>query len=275
MLKTNTYRDFFKVFKDREFLYDETYAKLYECGNTKKVKLVLMKQVHNSSIEAPPKDCSNRGQVNDEKLSENISRTKQKIFELAFCNPWQFFFTGTLDEKKYNRTDLEKYHKDFGKWIQNYNRLHACNIKFLVVPELHKDGTSWHWHGLWMGLPVEHLKQFKIGDRMGKAIADKVMNGDVVYNWSAYKEKFGFCDLEPIRNHEAIAKYVTKYINKELAKSVTTLNAHQYYRSRGLQGATKLKKEPIDWRSISPDFSNEYCKIKWWDYNDYLKLLNI
>ena len=179
MLKTNTYRDFFKVFKDREFLYDETYAKLYECGNTKKVILVLMKQVHNCNIVAPPKDCSNRGQVNDEKLSENISRTKQKIFELAFCNPWQFFFTGTLDDKKYNRTDLEKFHKDFSKWIQNYNRLHDCNIKFLVVPELHKDGKSWHLHGFLMGLPVEHLKQFKVGDRMGKAITDKVMNGDV------------------------------------------------------------------------------------------------
>ena len=38
--------------------------------------------------------------------------------------------------------------------------------------------------------------------------------------------------------------------------------------------AKELKKEPIDWRSISPDFSNEYCKIKWLDYNDYLKLLN-
>lgn len=274
MLNSNTFRDFQKVLKDKEFLYDKTYAKLYECGNTKKVKLVLMKQVHNSNVEVPIKDCSNRGQVNDFKLSENISRTKQKIFELAFCNPWQFFFTGTLNSKKYNRSDLEKYHKDFSKWIQNYNRLNGCNIKFLVVPELHSDGKSWHLHGFIMGLPIEHLKQFKIGDLMGKAIADKVKNGDIIYNWLAYKEKFGFCDLEPIRNHEAIAKYVTKYINKELVKSVTSLNAHQYYRSRGLQGAKELKKEPIDWRSISPDFCNEYCKIKWLDYNDYLKLLN-
>lgn len=233
-----------------------------------------MKQVHNSNIESPAKDCSNRGKVNDAKLSENISRTKQKIFELAFCNPWQFFFTGTLDSKKYNRADLEKFHKDFSKWISNLNRLNGWNLKFLVVPELHSDGKSWHLHGFIMGLPLECLEQFKIGDKMGKAIAEKVKNGDVVYNWLAYQEKFGFCDLEPIRNHEAVSKYVTKYINKELAKNVTSLNAHQYYRSRGLQGAKELKKEPIDWRSISPDFSNEYCKIKWLDYNDYLKLLN-
>lgn len=274
MLNSNTFRDFHKILKDKEFLYDKTYAKLYECENIKKVKLVLMKQVHNSNIEAPQKDCSNRGKVNDAKLSENISRTKQKIFELSFCNPWQFFFTGTLNSKKYNRSDLEKFHKDFSKWISNLNRLNGWNIKYLVVPELHSDGESWHLHGFIMGLPLDGLQEFKIGDKMGKAIAEKVKNGEIVYNWLAYQQKFGFCDLELIRNHEAVAKYVTKYINKELAKNVTSLNAHQYYRSRGLQGAKELKKEPIDWRSISPDFSNEYCKIKWLDYNDYLKLLN-
>ena len=167
---------------------------------------------------------------------------------------------------------MEKFHKDFTLFIRNYNRNHGCNIKFLVVPELHKDGKSWHLHGFLMGLPLEELVQFKIGDRMGKAIAEKVSKGDIVYNWLAYQKKFGFCDLEPIRNHEAVAKYVTKYINKELATSVTALNAHQYYRSKGLEVAKEIKKGHIDWRSISPDFSNEYCKIAWLDYNDYLKL---
>lgn len=44
---------------------------------------------------------------------------------------------------------------------------------------------------------------------MGKAIADKVCRGDIVFNWKAYQKKFGFCDLEPIVNHEAVAKYLT------------------------------------------------------------------
>lgn len=267
-----SYTNAFNVLKDKEFLFDQTYVKLFDGGDFKKVKMTLVKKVHNSEIESPAKDCSNRGQVNDFKLADNVSRTKQKIFELAFCNPWQYFFTGTLNSKKYDRTDLEKYHKDFSKWLQNYNRLHDCDIKFLVVPELHKDGKSWHLHGFLMGVPDDALKQFQLGDKMGKAIADKVSNGDVVYNWLAYQEKFGFCDLEKIRNHEAIAKYVTKYINKDLATSVTKLNAHQYYRSRGLQTAREIKKGHIDWRSISPSFENEYCKIAWFDYTDFLKL---
>lgn len=267
-----SYTNTFNVLQDKEFLFDQTYVKLFDGVDTKKVKMVLMKKVHNSAIEAPAKDCSNRGQVNESKLADNVSRTKQKIFELAFCNPWQFFFTGTLNPKKYNRTDLEKFHKDFCKWLQNYNQYYNCNIKYLVVPELHKDGKSWHLHGFLMGVPDVDLKQFQIGDKMGKSLADKVFNGDIVYNWIPYQEKFGFCDLEPIRNHEAIAKYVTKYINKDLAKSVTKLNAHQYYRSRDLKTALEIKKGHIDWSSISPDFENEYCKIVWFDYSDYLKL---
>lgn len=103
---------------------------------------------------------------------------------------------------------------------------------------------------------------------MGKGLADKVVKGDVVYNWKAYFDRFGFCDLEPIRNHEAVSKYVTKYINKELASSVTELNAHTYYHSRGLNFAKLKKKGTMNWDNIAPTFENEYCSVCWLDYTD-------
>lgn len=111
------------------------------------------------------------------------------------------------------------------------------------MPEKHSDGTSWHIHGFLHGLPKEHLKQFVVGDVMGKGLAEKVKRGDVVYNWLPYAKKFGFCDLEPIKNPEAVSKYMMKYINKNLASSVKDLNAHLYYHSRGLNKAETIKKE--------------------------------
>ena len=33
----------------------------------------------------------------NERMSQSISRTKSRIFELAGCNPWDWFFTGTLN----------------------------------------------------------------------------------------------------------------------------------------------------------------------------------
>ena len=112
---------------------------------------------------------------------------------------------------------------------------------------------------------------------MGKALADKVLNGDVVYNWNAYFNRFGFCDLEPIKNHEAVSKYITKYINKELASSVTELNAHTYYHSRGLKFAELKKKGTMNWDNIAPTYKNKYCCVSWLDYTDniYNQLSNL
>lgn len=237
-----------------------------------------MNVLRNEGVEDENDKKNNRGFVNSKKLEESIIRTRSKIFELAFCNPWEWFFTGTLNPKLYNRADLEKYHKDLTKWICNYNKKYGLNIKYLLIPELHSDGKSWHMHGFLNNLPKEHLEKFKVGDKMSKALAEKVKNGDEVYNWGAYMKKFGFCDLEPIRNTEAVSKYVTKYISKNLATSVTELNAHMYYRSRGLKVAEMIKKGSIPTGiDIEPSYSNDYCTVFWLEYSEDLKnsLINL
>lgn len=255
--------------KDRAYNYDQTLLKVFGSGENKKIKLVRMNYLKTSGIELDDIEYV-RGQVNDNKINESILRSKSKIFELAFCNPWDWFFTGTINPNKQDRTDLELFHKQLTQWLRNYNRLNNLNIKFLFVPEKHKDGKSWHIHGFIYGLPIEHLKQFQVGDVMGKGLADKVQKGDIVYNWLAYFNRFGFCDLEPIRNQEAVSKYVTKYINKELANSVTELNAHTYYHSRGLKFAELKKRGTMNWDSIAPTYENDYCSVCWLDYTEEL-----
>lgn len=261
--------------KDRAYNYDQTLFKVFGEGKDKKIKLVRMNYLKTSGVELEDIEYV-RGTVNENKINESILRSKSKIFELAFCNPWDWFFTGTINPNKQDRTDLELFHKQLTQWLRDYNKKHKLNIKFLFVPEKHKDGKSWHIHGFIYGLPVEHLVQFQVGDKMGKGLADKVMRGDIVYNWKAYFNRFGFCDLEPIRNHEAVSKYVTKYINKELANSVTELNAHTYYHSRGLKFAELIKKGTMIWEDIAPTYENDYCSVVWLDYSEelYNNLLN-
>lgn len=261
--------------KDRAYNYNQTLLKVFGEGKDKKIKLVRMNYLKTSGIELNDIEYV-RGTVNENKINESILRSKSKIFELAFCNPWDWFFTGTINPNKQDRTDLELFHKQLTQWLRDYNKKYKLNIKFLFVPEKHKDGKSWHIHGFIYGLPVGHLVQFRVGDKMGKGLADKVMQGDIVYNWQAYFNRFGFCDLEPIRNHEAVSKYVTKYINKELANSVTELNAHTYYHSRGLKFAELIKKGTMIWEDIAPTYENDYCSVVWLDYSEelYNNLLN-
>ena len=253
--------------QDVKYKYDQTIIKVFGCGDNLKIKVIRMKCLRTAGVECD--EVIERCSVNDKKLSENISRAKSTIFEYAFCNPWDYFFTATLDKSKYDRQDLEKFHKDLTQWFRDYGKKHNIKIDFLLIPELHSDGVSWHMHGFIHGLPASHLKQFVIGDVMGKAIAEKVKNGDVVYNWLPYAKKFGFCDLEPIRNSEAVSKYITKYINKNLSSSVTELNAHMYYHSRGLKKADCIKKGTMV-APIASSYENDYCSVSWLDYSDDL-----
>lgn len=245
------------------YLHNQTIVTEYSDGEHKKWKFCTMASVRNVGFEVND-EKKVRCTANDEKTDNNISRTRSTIFELAFCNSWEWFFTATLNPAKYDRTNLDRFHKDLTKWLNNYGRLHSCKISFLLVPELHSDGQNWHMHGLLSGLPVEHLKRFVIGDKMGLKLAEKVINGDKVYNWLPYLEKFGFCDLEPVKNHEAVSKYMTKYISKSLDNSVRALGAHMYYCSRGLNRAKQIKKG-IMYADITPNFENDYCRITWVD----------
>lgn len=241
-----------------KYQYNKTFLKVY---GTKQIKLSKLYVCRTSGYEDDEQKPVKKGTVNDEKLLNNISRAKSKVKELSICNDWNWFFTGTLDSKKYNREDLEKYHKDLTRWIRNYNSLNDIKIKFIFVPELHKDGKSWHMHGLLSGLPIEHLKRFKIGDKMGKYIAEKVKKGEEVYNWEKYFKKFGFCDLEPIKDHDRVCNYLIKYISKDLYKSVTELGAHSYYCSRGLKRAERIKEGYMSWENIKPTYKNDYCEV--------------
>ena len=272
------------VILKKRYDYNKTYLKILGTdAHGKKIKIVQMKCVLKSGYEQAMYHLNkNTGElienvkknvvkcsVNDDKLSCNISRAKSMIFEYAFCNEWDYFFTGTLDATKYVRSDLEKYHKDFTQWLRDYKKRTGQKIDFLLIPELHKDGKSWHMHGFLKGVPLEKLHQFQIGDKMGKYIAEKVKRGDTVYNWCDYADKFGFCDLEPIKSAEGVSKYITKYITKDLANCVTKLNAHMFYHSRPLSRAVTVKSGTMS-VNIIPDFENEYCRILTCDYSDDL-----
>ena len=248
---------------------NQTYVKVVGIGDNRRIKLGTMSFVRTSGLfidsnKDPPSDIEPLDDIvpiGDFKLSNSIRRTKNLIFELASCNPWDLFFTGTLDKSKYDRTDLNKFRTDLSQWLRDNKKRKGYGIKYLFIPELHSDGKSWHIHGLIRGIPENYLSQFSIGDVMGKKLADKVMRGDIVYNWPAYADKFGFCDLEPIRNSEALEKYITKYITKDLAQCVSDFNAHMFYASQGLKRAEVVAKGFCTF-DYNPDFECEYYKCK-------------
>lgn len=201
--------------------------------------------------------------VNNEKLKSNIIRAKSKVFEYAYCNEFDYFVTLTIDPRKYDRSDLKGYYKDFTQFLRDYRKKHKVSIQYLFIPELHEDGKSWHMHGLIKGIDEVHLKQFTLDDNIPLKLKKLIKKGQLIYNWEHYAKKFGYVSLGKIRSQEAVCKYITKYINKALANTIKELNAHLYYCSKGLEKAVEIKRGTLSAKSIPWDFENDYVKVAW------------
>ena len=209
-----------KVGKGEVYANDIAYLKKYREDY---YKIVLFRTIRRTGYEAEDEEADHRtGKKNTAenagKLEASLSRTKAAIFELALCNDWEWFVTLTLNPEYHDRKDLNNYKKKLSTWIKNYNRAHKTNIKYLLIPENHQDG-SWHMHGLMMGLPIEDLHEFTEQEKIPIKILIEIKRGHKVYNWPAYQKTFGYISISKTRHIESVSKYITKYITKELGKT--------------------------------------------------------
>lgn len=166
----------------------------------------------------------------ENKLDSSISRTKKIVLEVALCNQWEYFCTFTLSKDKHDRHNLIAWRETFFQWLRD-QRKKGLDIKYLLVPERHKDG-AWHMHGLFSGIGTE-LVTFKEEQKNGLKVPKKLIDGGF-YDWPAYRKKFGFCSFAHVRNSVAVSFYTLKYITKDVAESSQKVGLHLYYASRGL-----------------------------------------
>lgn len=204
----------------------------------------------------------------------NIRRAARQIEAYALCNNWDLFFTGTLDAKKRDRSDIDEFKRAITKFMVNQRRSYP-DLSYLFVPELHADGKNWHVHGLIYGLPIEALRAFKRSDKPPKYIQDKLKAGFSIYEWESYRNSFGFNDLEPILSRDRAARYITKYITKDVmdasAKSIDK-GKSLYIPSRNLRLPELVQKienvsgcnpETLS-NNLVPVVNGRYC----WDYGE-------
>lgn len=116
-------------------------------------------------------------------------------------------------------------------------------------------------HGLMMGIPKEHLREFTEQERLPIKILVELKKGHKIYTWDAYGKTFGYITISEIRHLESVSKYITKYITKDLAKTRIELNNHLYYCSQGLKRAEIIYEGKLI-KDIEEDYSNNYVKLK-------------
>lgn len=133
----------------------------------------------------------------------SVSRAKRRIFDIAALNDFRYFVTFTLDGKKINRQSPEEVAHKLKIFLSN--KVKRNDMRYLVVPEYHKDGKSIHFHGLLSG-------RFRLTDS-GHLAKD----GKTVYNMGDWTYGFSTC-VELTGDREAVARYIAKYVTKDTQK---------------------------------------------------------
>lgn len=170
------------------------------------------------------KDCKEKS---DGRFESSIARTRSTVRQYARCNEWNYFVTLTISPDKWDRFDLKEFYKSFGKYLSNINqrRKDGKKLLYMLIPEQHKNG-AWHFHGLMKDIPEN--------------VMGVNLNGYT--DWPALREKYGFCSFSPIRDHEAVSLYITKYITKEALKTELPKGYKFILASNGLKKAKPLRK---------------------------------
>lgn len=233
-----------------------------KCGG----KLVIFK---NGSPYSPKRKREAALPLTDEeketrRLANSLSRTRRRIFEIAACNPWEWFFTGTLDGEKCDRENLNETFKKISQFVRDFRKKTGEDVKYLIVPEQHKNG-GWHFHGLLHGLSETQMFKFCTSDKIPLRIKRTIQGGTDVWTWRAYADKFGYSTVTRVRDEHAVACYVTKYITKDMIAASGALGTrrHLYYTSQGLKKPAVIA-ESLPCTSYLPDcdYENEYVAVR-------------
>ena len=155
-------------------------------------------------------------------LYSSKNRTINKIYEYAFSNVWDYFFTFTFNPEKVNRYDYDECYKKLSRFLRDFKYRKCKDLKYLVVPEMHKDG-AFHFHALISNLDIDYLVD-----------SGKKFYGNIIYNFNAYK--LGFSTATKINDSKKVSSYITKYITKELNTSLK--GKHRYLISENVHNPT-------------------------------------
>lgn len=177
--------------------------------------------------------------------ARSLRRSKNSIYEIARANEFDYFATFTFAESY--RYDYDSCKEKFRQWLKDFQK-RRCKIEYIVVPEQHKD-SAWHFHAMIKG----DLSEFIVpGVRAGRFVIPS-------YN-------LGIMEIEPIRDSNKTANYITKYITKDLAFSLHSKRRYMY--SRG------LKKPDVFEYTIDDDCFLDFIQSNFSDYSmSYQKLV--
>lgn len=157
--------------------------------------------------------------MHERSVRSSLNRTVQAVYRYSRQCEWEYFITLTFSPEVVDRHDFSACMKKASKWFNHQKDRYAKELKYLIVPEMHKDG-AWHIHGV-------------VADTDRMSITDSghvTKEGQTVYNLVGWK--FGFSTATAVTDTYRVSTYITKYITKDLCE--LSKGRKRYYRSRNI-----------------------------------------
>lgn len=204
--------------------------------------------------EQPTKTKRGQSSNREQNQLDSMRKAVNKVKDYAKWNQFELFATFTFDPDKVNRQSADQCFAKITNWFKNEQKRKG-KLEYVIVPEYHKDGVSFHFHALIKGYKGELRPS--ISPKTGKQIREK---GRLVYELPSYTAGYTNVKIigDTIEDQTRTGNYVAKYITK----SLIDFSGKQRYRvSNGLELPPKVDNPEPGW--------NKDLKLVWSQPNDF------
>ena len=205
------------------------------------------------------KGFSGRPYSSNEGIASNSTKSRftarNRLIEIIKANTdFCYFFTGTFDPKKWDRSNFRELHSSLTRWLRRRG------IKYILVPEPHKDGSI-HFHGFFDSSVEPYLAEFDIKHKLPNKIKQALKEDREILNCPEYAKMFGWVSIERVRNLEACAVYTAKYVSKSFDNENARFSYHRYFCSKGLKRPEFILKPNKSYSNYTQKFSEYIPKV--------------
>lgn len=180
----------------------------------------------------------------------SLKRTKDKIYDYAQSNEWEYMITLSFKDGKIPFPYPEKHEEIIEnmevvkKWLDNIQQRkykdREDKLRYIIIPELGEKTGRFHLHGL-----IANVDGITLNRSAEKRES---------YNIKEWKK--GWSSAVPIYDNVGACNYILKYITKDLC--VVAPSRSRYLHSKGLKSC-EVKKELIDYEEQRKIIFDNMC----------------
>lgn len=202
-------------------------------------KKAIQAGIKNENLRRDYKNVERTKEQSVHNLTVSLNRTKNNIYNIARSYSWEWFITLTFNRDLTDASNYDLVVKKLSTFTHNLVNRQCPDLKYLIIPELHKDKENYHFHGLLAntnGLDFVFSGKF---DKHNRPIFN-------ISNWS-----WGFTTATLVGHSAKASNYITKYVTKDSERYL--YGKHRYYSNCKKTQAEKLVVNKQDFLEMYAD----------------------